>query len=86
MTHRFFQNQFAGADVTEKVTQPSSSGSSMKIFVVVLFCFPFDQQWSPVGTIGDLAFGVILFFHLDLDRSRSMCVFWMMYGLYLCIV
>ena len=23
--------------------------------------FPDDQEWSPVGTIGDLAFGVVLF-------------------------
>ena len=23
--------------------------------------FPNDQEWSPVGTIGDLAFGVVLF-------------------------
>ncbi len=36
--------------------------------------FPDDQQWSPVGAIGDLAFGVV-FFSFELDRSRSMSVF-----------
>ena len=35
--------------------------------------FPDDQQRSPVGTTGDLAFGVI-FFSFGFVRSRTMCV------------
>ena len=35
-------------------------------------CFvscPVDQQWSPVGMIGDLAFGVLLFYFGSVVRS-----------------
>ena len=39
MTHILLPNQFAGADDIVQVTQPSSRRSSMKILVVVLFCF-----------------------------------------------
>ena len=35
--------------------------------------FPDDQKWSLVGTIRDLAFGVI-FFSFGFDHSRSLCV------------
>ena len=43
VTHRYFQNQFAGADETVQVTQPSARRSSMKIVFVMLFPFPVDQ-------------------------------------------
>ena len=37
--------------------------------------FLVDQLWSPVGTTGDLAFGVYLPFLFRFDHSRSLSVF-----------
>ena len=55
-----------------QMTQPSSSGSSMKILFVVLFLFPDDQQWSQVGTIRDLAVGLSSFI---LVPQSDLCVY-----------
>ena len=61
MAHRYFQT-VAGADDT-------SAGDAIQLKweldedrVRCVVSFPFDQQWSPVGTIGDLAIGVVFFY------------------------
>ena len=74
MTHKYFQNQFAGADVTEQVTQPSSRRSSMKIVFVMLFRFQLISRGAQLGSIGDLAFGVV-FFSFGFVRSQTICVY-----------
>ena len=65
MTHGYFQT-VAGAEDT-------SAGDATELkweFNVDLCCyyvlFPDELKWSPVGTIGDLAFGVYFPFLLDL--------------------
>ena len=63
VTHRYFQNQFAGADVTEQVTQPSSRRSSMKILSFVLFRSSWsvvEPSWGRSGIC--VAFGVVFFY------------------------
>ena len=59
--------------------------SLMKILSFVLFRFQLISSGAQLGSIGDLCsiWGSLLLFWF---RSRTMCVFWMMYGLYLCIV
>ena len=84
MTHRYFQT-VAGADDTSVGDATELKWELDEDLVRCVVSFLVDQECSPVGTIRDLAFGVILF-SFGFDRSRSMCGFWMMYDLYLCIV
>ena len=51
-----------------------SSGSSTRNVVVTMCLFLMISSGAQVGTIGDLAFGVV-FFYFEFDRSRSMSVF-----------
>ena len=44
-----------------QMTQPSSSGSSTRTLVVTMFRFLMISSGAPVGTSGDLAFGVVFF-------------------------
>ena len=63
MTHRYFQNQFAGADEIVQVTQPSSRRSSMKIVFVMLFRFQLISSGAQLGRSGIcVAFGVVFFY------------------------
>ena len=59
MTHRYFQNQLAGADEPcRDATELKEELDEDRVCYVVLF--PVDQLWSPVGEIGDIvAFGVV---------------------------
>ena len=43
MTHRYFQNQFAGADVTVQVTQPELKEELDEDRVHYVVPFPVDQ-------------------------------------------
>ena len=63
MIHRLLPNQFAGADDTVQVTQPSSRRSSMKIVFVMLFRFQLISSGAQLGQSGIcVAFGVVLFY------------------------
>ena len=85
VTHRYFQNQFAGAVVTEQVTQTSSRRSSMKILSFVLFRSSWsvmEPSWGQSGIC--VAFGVVFFYfgsivgpwlYLD-DVMLYSCIVW----------
>ena len=62
MTHRYFQNQFAGADVTSAGDATELKWELDEDLVRCVVSFLVDQQWCLVGTIGDLAFGVVFFY------------------------
>ena len=69
---RYFQNQFAGADDTVQVMQPSSRRSLMKILSFALFRSSWsvvEPSWGRSGTF--VAFGVLLLFWF---RSRTLIV------------
>ena len=58
-----FQNQFAGADDTVQVTQPSSSWSSMKFVFVMMFHFQLISSAAQSVRSGIcVAFGVVFFY------------------------
>ena len=59
MTHGYFQT-VAGADDTSAGDATQLKWELDEDLDRCFVSFPVDQ-WSPVGTIGDLAFGVILF-------------------------
>ena len=53
VTHRYFQNQLAGADETVQVMQLSSRRSSMRISFIVLFRFSWsvvEPSWDDRGS------------------------------------
>ena len=61
MTHRYFQtvacaDDTSAGDATELKWEFDEERGRYYV------SFPDDQYWSPVGSIGDLAFGVVLFF------------------------
>ena len=60
MTHRYFQT-VAGADDTSASDATELKWEFDEDLGRYYVSFSDDQQWSPVGTIGDLAFGVVLF-------------------------
>ena len=80
MTHRLLQT-VAGADDYRAGDATELKEELVEDRVCCVVSFPDDQYWSPVGTTGDLAFGVI-FFSFGFDCSRSMCIFLMMYDLF----
>ena len=53
MTHRYFQT--VAGDATELKWELDEDLDRCVV------SFPVDQYWSPVGAIGDLAFGVSFF-------------------------
>ena len=61
MAHRYFQT-VAGADDTsaDDATELKEELDEDRVRCVV--SFPIDQLWSPIGSIGDLASGVVLFY------------------------
>ena len=61
MTHRYFQT-VAGADDTSADDATELKWELDEDLVRSVVSFPDDQYWSPVGTIGDLAFGVVFFY------------------------
>ena len=80
MAHRYFQT-VAGADDTSAgdATELKWELDEDRVHCVVSFLV--DQYWSPVGTIGDLAFGVVFFYFGSV--VRPLIVLWMMYGLFM---
>ena len=73
MTHKYFQT-IAGANDTSAGDATQLKWELDEDRVRCVISFPVDQWWIPVGTIGDLAFGVV-FFSFELDRSWSMSLF-----------
>ena len=61
MAHRYFQT-VAGADDTSADDATKLKWELEEDRVCWVVSFPVDQWWSPVGTIGDLAFGVVFFY------------------------
>ena len=61
MTHRYFQ-------IVEAADDTSAGDASQLKWELVedldrcFVSFPVDQWWSPVGTTGDLAIGVVFFY------------------------
>ena len=72
MAHKYFQT-VAGADDTSEDDATQLKWELDEDLSRCVVSFTDDQYWIPVGTIGDLAFGVI-FFSFGFDHSRSMCV------------
>ena len=61
MTHRYFQT-VAGADDTRAGDATELKWELDEDLDRCFVSFPVDQLWSPVGTIGDLAFGVVFLY------------------------
>ena len=61
MTHGYFQT-IAGADDTSAGDATELKWELDEDLGRCYVSFPDDQSWSPVGTIGDLAFGVVFFY------------------------
>ena len=61
MTHRYFQT-VAGADDTSAGDATELKWEFDEERRRYYVSFPDDQYWSPVGTIGDLAFGVVFLY------------------------
>ena len=76
MTHRFFQT-IAGADDTSACDATELKWEFDEDLGRYYVLFPDDQWWSSVGTIGELAFGVVFFSFGSV--VGPMYVFWMMY-------
>ena len=76
MTHRYFQT-VVGADDTSADDATELKWELDEDLDQCFVSFLVDQLWSPIGTIGDLAFGVV--FLLFWFRSQTLIVFWMMY-------
>ena len=55
-------NQLQFAMIPVQVTQPSSSGSSMKIVFIVLFCFQLIGSGAQSGDRGSFALGVVFLY------------------------
>ena len=63
MAHRYFQNQFVGADDIMQVMQPSSRTSPLKFVFVMLFRFQLISSGAQLGRSGIcVAFGVVFFY------------------------
>ena len=63
MADRYFQNQFAGADESVQMTQPSSGGSLMKTLVVTMCLSQMISSGAQLGRSGTLShLGVVLHF------------------------
>ena len=73
MTHRFYFQTVAGADETSAGDATELKWEFDEDLGRYYVLFPDDQLWIPVGTIGDLAFGVA-FFSFGSVHSRTMCV------------
>ena len=61
MTHRYFQI-VAGADDTSVGDATELKWELDEDLGHCYVSFPGDQYWCSVGTIGDLAFGVVFFY------------------------
>ena len=61
MTHRYFRT-VAGADDTIAGDATKLKWELDEDLGRCYVSFPDDQKWSPVGVIGDLAFGVVFFY------------------------
>ena len=61
MTHRYFQT-IVGADDTGAGDATQLRWELDEDLGHCFVSFPFDQQWSPLGMIGDLVFGVVFFY------------------------
>ena len=61
MTHRYFQT-VAGAEDTSAGVATELKWEFDEDLGHYYVLFPNDQEWSPVGMIGDLAFGVLFFY------------------------
>ena len=82
MTHRYFQT-VAGADDTSAGDATKFKWDLDEDLGRCFVSFPVDQYWSPVGTVEDLAFGVVFFYFGSI--GGPLFIPWMMYQ-YLCIV
>ena len=72
VAHRYFQNQFAGADESVQMTQPSSGGARGRSCPLCCFRSSWsvvEPSWGRSGTF--VAFGVLLLFWF---RSRTLIV------------
>ena len=83
MAHRYFQT-VAGVDDTSvgdaiqlKWELDEDCGHCVVSFLV-------DQKWSPVGTIGDLALGVVFLYFGSV--VGPLFVPWMMYAIFMCCI
>ena len=72
MTHRYFQT-VAGADETSAGDATELKWELDEDLVRCVVSFLVDQQWCPVGAIGDLVVGLSSF-HLDLTVV-GLCVY-----------
>ena len=61
MTHSYFQT-VAGADDTSAGDATELKWELDEDRVRCVVSFPVDQEWSPVGAIGDLALGVVFLY------------------------
>ena len=80
MAHRYFQT-VAGADDTSADDATELKWELDEDRVRCVVSFPIDQYWSPVGTIRDLAFGVVFLYFGSV--VGPLFVPWMMYGLFM---
>ena len=84
MTHILLQT-VVGADDNHAGDATELKGELDEDRVRCVVSFPIDQYWSPVGTIRDLAFGVVFFYfgsvvgpclYLDDVCLSCICVKW----------
>ena len=80
MTHRYFQT-VAGADDTSAGDATELKWGLDEDLDRCCVSFPVDQSWCLVGTIGDLAFGVVFLYFGSV--VVPFFVLWMMYGLFM---
>ena len=80
MTHRYFQT-YVGADDASAGDATELKWEFDEDSGRYYVSFPDDQQRSPVGAIGDLAFGVIFLYFGSV--VGPLIVPWMMYGLFM---
>ena len=80
MTHIYFQTVAGAVDTSVG----DATELKWELDEDLGHCFPFDQWWSLVGTIGDLAIGVVFLYFGSV--VGPLIVPWMMYGLFMCCV
>ena len=80
MTHRFFQT-VVGADDTSAGDATELKWELDEDLDRCFVSFHVNQYWSPVGTIGDLAFGVVFFYFGSV--VGPLFVFCMLYELFM---
>ena len=80
MTHGYFQT-VAGADDTSVGGATELKWELGEDLDRCYVSFPVDQQWCPVGTIRDLAFGVVFVYFGSV--VGPLFVLWMLYDLFM---